>query len=253
MERRVVERDRELREAASTLEGRVAERTQELQTTQNALVEAERFAAMGKTSAAIAHELKNAMNGLGMAVELIVASPASPSVPRLRTQVLSEINRLRDVVDSLSSFSRSPRLDKRLEDLSIVVARAVETLSDLIADRGAQVSVDIPPRLMFECDGHKIQGVVMNLLKNAVEAGRKVTIRGRVENGEAILDVTDDGPGISDEAKLHLFEPFFTTKPNGTGLGLAIVHSLVDQHSGRVWVDRAGSGGAAFHIRLPRS
>jgi signal transduction histidine kinase len=51
----------------------------------------------------------------------------------------------------------------------------------------------------------------------------------------------------------RLFEPFFTTKPNGTGLGLAIVHSLVDQHSGRVWVERADPDGAAFHIRLPRA
>src|SRR5205085_9048292 len=126
----IAQRDRELREAASTLERRVTARTLELQAAQNALVEAERFAAMGKTSAAIAHELKNALNGLGMAVELIVENPVSPAVPRLEAQVLSEINRLRDVVDSISSFSRSPRLEKKTEDLSIVVRRAVETLSD---------------------------------------------------------------------------------------------------------------------------
>jgi two-component system sensor histidine kinase HydH len=59
--------------------------------------------------------------------------------------------------------------------------------------------------------------------------------------------------GIPPEVRNRLFEPFFTTKPNGTGLGLAIVHSLVDQHGGRVWVDRAESKGAAFHIRLPRA
>jgi signal transduction histidine kinase len=65
--------------------------------------------------------------------------------------------------------------------------------------------------------------------------------------------VADEGPGIPPEVRDRLFEPFFTTKPNGTGLGLAIVHSLVDQHGGRVWADRAGSKGAAFHIRLPRA
>src|SRR5262249_21517560 len=121
MERRIAERDRELREAANTLERRVAMRTRELEAAQNALVEVERFAAMGKTSAAIAHELKNALNGLGMAVELIVENPIHTGVPRLKAQVLSEINRLRDVVDSISSFSRSPRLEKKTEDLSVVV------------------------------------------------------------------------------------------------------------------------------------
>jgi signal transduction histidine kinase len=252
MERRIAERDRELREAANTLERRVAMRTEELEAAQQALVEVERFAAMGKTSAAIAHELKNALNGLGMAVELIVENPTQPSVPRLKAQVLSEINRLRDVVDSISSFSRSPRLEKKTEDLSVVVRRAVETLGDLIADRGAEVTVDIPPRLLFECDGHKIQGVVMNLIKNAVEAGHKVRVRARVERGEAILDVADDGPGISEEARLHLFEPFFTTKPNGTGLGLPTSLRYVQAHGGKLEARAAPDlGGALLQVRLP--
>jgi len=253
MERAIAQRDRDLREAANTLERRVAARTVELEAAQNALVEAERFAAMGKTSAAIAHELKNALNGLGMAVELIVENPSSPSVPRLEAQVLSEIDRLRDVVDSLSSFSLSPRIEKKVEDLSTVVHRAVDLLGDLIADRGADVKVEIPANLTVECDGHKIQGVVMNLLKNAVEAGRKVRVRARVENGEAILDVADDGPGISEEARLHLFEPFFTTKPNGTGLGLPTSLRYVQAHGGKLEA-RAQSdlGGALLEVRLPR-
>src|SRR5262249_410556 len=112
MERAIGERDRALREAAHLLERRVVERTAELAVTQKALVEAERFAAMGKTSAAIAHELKNALNGLGMAVELIVETSGNPARgARLRSQVLSEINRLHDVVDSLSLLSRTPRIE----------------------------------------------------------------------------------------------------------------------------------------------
>ena len=93
------------------LEQRVRDRTAKLVATQEALVDAERFAAMGKTSAAIAHEMKNTLNGLGMAVELIAEDPANRArVARLRPQVVDEIARLRDVVDSLLSFSRSPRI-----------------------------------------------------------------------------------------------------------------------------------------------
>jgi signal transduction histidine kinase len=105
---------------------------------------------------------------------------------------------------------------------------------------------------MLECDGHKIQGVVMNLLKNAVEAGRRVRVRARVENGEAVLDVADDGPGMSEEARLHLFEPFFTTKPNGTGLGLPTSLRYVEAHGGKLEAQAAPDlGGALLQIRIP--
>ena len=114
METAIRQRDDELRESAALLEHRVRDRTQKLVATQKALVDAERFAAMGKTSAAIAHEIKNTLNGLGMAVELILEDPANLTrVARLRTQVVGEIARLRDVVDSLLSFSRSPRIELR--------------------------------------------------------------------------------------------------------------------------------------------
>jgi signal transduction histidine kinase len=251
MERAIEERDQELRGLANSLERRVVERTAELEAAQKALVEVERFAAMGKASAAIAHELKNALNGLGMAVELIVENPTHPRVALLRTRVLSEINRLRDAVDSLSSFSRSPRIEKRMDDLTAVCRRAVELLSDLAADRGAEVTIDMPARLDFPCDGQKIQGVLVNLVKNAIEAGQKVRVLGRLDGGEAILEVSDDGPGLSDEARGHLFEPFFTTKPNGTGLGLATSRRFVEAHGGKLEATSARElGGALLRVRL---
>lgn len=251
MERAIEDRDQELRGFANSLERRVVERTAELEATQKALVDAERFAAMGKASAAIAHELKNALNGLGIAVELIVESPQHPRVGLLRTRVVSEINRLRDAVDSLSSFSRSPRIEKKMDDLAAVARRAVELLSDLIADRGAEVTLDLPPRLEFPCDGQKIQGVLVNLVKNAVEAAQRVRVRGRIERGEAVLEVADDGPGLSEDATSHLFEPFFTTKPNGTGLGLVTSRRYVEAHGGQLEATRATDlGGALLRVRL---
>jgi C4-dicarboxylate-specific signal transduction histidine kinase len=152
MEQSIQKRDQELREAAGMLEQRVHDRTQELVATQAALVEAERFAAMGKTSAAIAHELKNALNGLGMAVDLIAQDPANQArVARLRPQVVGEIARLRDVVDSLLSFSRSPRIDRAPADLSAVVARAASGersggRPEREADRGGAADASGPLR-----------------------------------------------------------------------------------------------------------
>ena len=253
MERSIRQRDQELRDAAALLEQRVRDRTGELMTAQAALVDAERFAAMGKTSAAIAHELKNSLNGLGMAVELIAHDPANQArVARLRPQVASEIARLRDVVDSLLSFSRSPRIDRAPADLAGVVGRATGLLAELAVERGAEVNVRAPASLRTRCDAHKVQGVVVNLVKNAIEAGKKVEVTLRVAAGEAIIEVADDGPGLSADARTHLFEPFFTTKPNGTGLGLPTSHRFIEAHGGRIEADTSPSlGGALFRLRLP--
>jgi two-component system C4-dicarboxylate transport sensor histidine kinase DctB len=227
--------------------------TRRLEAAERALVEAERFAAMGKTSAAIAHELKNALNGLGMAVDVILQEPTNTArVERLRPQVVAEVTRLTDVVDSLLSFSRTPRIARTPEDLSAVVRRAVELLADVIADRGADVEVLSEEPLELRCDGHKIQGVVMNLVKNAVEAGRRVRVTAGAQGAEAMVEVDDDGPGLSDEARRHLFEPFFTTKPNGTGLGLPTSLRYVEAHGGRLEVDKSALGGARVRVRLPR-
>jgi signal transduction histidine kinase len=253
MERSIRQRDQELRDGAALLEQRVRDRTAELLTTQAALVDAERFAAMGKTSAAIAHELKNSLNGLGMAVELIAHDPANQvRVARLRPQVASEIARLRDVVDSLLSFSRSPRIERAPADLSGVVGRAIGVVAELATERGVEVSVQAPPVLRTRCDAHKVQSVIVNLVKNAIEAGKKVDVTLRGAAGEAIIEVADDGPGLSAEARGHLFEPFFTTKPNGTGLGLPTSRRFIEAHGGRIEAETSAAlGGALFRLRLP--
>jgi signal transduction histidine kinase len=263
METSIRQRDDELREAAAMLEHRVRDRTQKLVATQEALVDAERFAAMGKTSAAIAHEIKNTLNGLGMAVELILEDPANQSrVARLRTQVVGEIARLRDVVDSLLSFSRLPRVVPASADLVPVIHEARTLLSDLIVDRGAEVTIDVPAALPLYCDSHKMKGVMVNLIKNAVEAATKVRVSAVVDEGEVVLEIADDGPGLGDEVRKHLFEPFFTTKPNGTGLGLPTSQRYVEAHGGTLEANPSSPAGgvrgvgdmkgALFRIRLPR-
>jgi signal transduction histidine kinase len=89
-------------------------------------------------------------------------------------------------------------------------------------------------------------------VKNAVEAGKHVRVRARTDNGVATVEVDDDGPGLTDEARKHLFEPFFTTKPNGTGLGLPTSQRFVEAHGGKIESSRGDLGGARFRVELPR-
>jgi two-component system sensor histidine kinase TtrS len=188
-----------------------------------------------------------------MAVELIAQEPGNEArVARLRPQVASEITRMRDVVDSLLSFSRSPRIDRAPTDLAGVVSRAIGTLAELAAERGVDIKLRTPSALRARCDAHKVQGVVVNLIKNAIEAGKQVDVALRVSDSEAIIEVADDGPGLSPEARDHLFEPFFTTKPNGTGLGLPTSRRFIAAHGGSIEAETSVAlGGALFRLRLP--
>ncbi len=110
-------------------------------------------------------------------------------------------------------------------------------------------------------DAIQVEQVVLNLLRNAMDAmestaaeKRVLTVRTReAEAGTVELRVHDTGPGISAEAADRIFDPFFTTKPHGMGMGLSISRSIVDAHRGHLWADPASGGGAMFHLTLPSS
>jgi len=175
----------------------LAERTNELEATQEALVDAERFAAMGKASAAIAHELKNALNGLGMCVELVLSDPAvGASVARIRSQIRRELMRLRDITESLLTFARTPRLERVHSDLHAIIAHALEMLDDQVQESGTRVELEFtgggaPLELM--CDGLKIEGVLINLsILTQVTTGETMTMgtvlggAGQLAGGELV-------------------------------------------------------------------
>jgi signal transduction histidine kinase len=236
---------------------------------------------MGKTAAAIAHELRNALNGLGMCVDLVLADaapqPGSGSM-RVRAQIHQEIARLRDVTESLLTFSRTPRLELVPADLNALVGRALDVLGEQITDAGVTVETALAGEgapLVTVCDANKLQGVLINLIKNAVEsmatrpldlAGdgapapareRRVVIATTLETAEGapgrlVVAVSDTGPGLPavGEGRERLFEPFFTTKVTGTGLGLATARRIVEAHGGTLAAEDAPGGGARFVARL---
>jgi signal transduction histidine kinase len=248
---------REVEELASSLERRVNERTLELTSAQQRLLESERFAAMGEAAAAMAHELKNSLGGISMSVDLIMSQSAGGST-RVRHQLQEEIVRLRDITESLLDFAREPRLEVAPRDLNRIARHAADMLSELLVEQGAALELDLARAgapLLVHCDGGKLEGVLINLLKNAAEAvGRSghaghVLVRTREQEGATLVEVEDDGAGISSDARARLFEPFFSTKPSGTGLGLATASRILTAHGGRIEALERQSG-ACFRLTL---
>jgi len=269
MDQAILLRDREIRDAAATLEAKIEARTAELRKIQGALVLSNRQAAMGQTAGAIAHELKNALNGLGLAIDLLT----SGDVPReaaetIRTQVREEVARLRDISDNLNLFGGAPHLAMTPTDLHAIIDRTLFLLGPLLTHARVEVHRDLAGGggpMLLSCDALKLQTTLLNLCKNAVESmtpsslneeptdrARRLTVRTRAEGPSVVCEVEDTGSGLSAEAARHLYEPFFTTKRTGTGLGLAIAHKVIEAHGGHLTAQAGAQGGTLFRIVLPR-
>jgi two-component system sensor histidine kinase KdpD len=173
-----------------------------------------------------------------------------------------EAQRLNRLVGNLLDLSRieagSLRPEKGWYDIGALIDEVVGRLSTLTTNHHLNVEVrsDLPPVLL---DYVEIDEVLTNLIENAIKftpPGSEVRVRAARSNGTLLVEVLDNGPGVSEQALPHLFEPFYRARDSavraaGTGLGLAVASGLVQAHGGRIWVENRPQGGARFAFTLP--
>jgi len=239
--------------------------TSDLRTAQERLVQAERVAAWREIARRLAHELKNPIFPIALSMETVqrafagvpLPAPSGTDLGRLLREstqtTLDELRRLQRVVDEFSAFARMPQPQMRPTDLGALL-REVASLYQARA-AGIEVRIETDPDLPpASADPDLLVRAVSNLVANALEAmsdGGTLLLRTLRRDGTAVIEVEDDGPGISEEQKARLFVPYFTTKPGGTGLGLAIVQGIASDHGGRVEVRPAPARGTIFSLLLP--
>jgi PAS domain S-box-containing protein len=233
-------------------------------TDENALAarvrQSEKLAAVGTLAAGLAHEIRNPLNGAHLHLTFLErglkrAGVYDADALEAVRVVGEEIKRLGGLVSEFLDFARPRPLEKRPSSLRALCERAVQLVAPDAEAGAVQIALDLPATdLELELDGAKIEQVLLNLLRNAIEAvapggGGSVIVRARRQPRQAVIEVEDDGPGLpSPEAPI--FDAFFSTKPHGTGLGLAIAHRIVTDHGGTI--DAAGRPGATvFRITLP--
>jgi two-component system NtrC family sensor kinase len=222
------------------------------------LLAAERLASLGQIAAGIAHEVNNplaAISGYAQVLDKTLAQ-ASDLDPRARGdlgRIRLEADRCREIVTGLLDLSRPPRLALFPTDLVELVrdARAaVESAGqrcDLEVRAGTVAEVEVDPA--------KVRQILVNLLRNASEAGTRVSVDLEVDAASARVAVTDDGPGVDPALAATLFEPFRSAKASGTGLGLAVSRALARAHGGDLVLDpllHPQQTGARFVLTLPR-
>lgn len=234
----------------------------ELHARQEELAQVSRLSTAGEMAAVLAHELNQpllaAIAFTRGAQRLLTVEPADlPKVRGAMDRAVAESQRAGDIIRSLRDFIGSGRRTREAVAVSALVAEALSVAAPECARRGIRVTAMVDKALpSVHVDTVQISQVVLNLVRNgmdAMAAGGEIVISAeRVEDGVA-LQVSDTGPGVSEDVASHLFEPFNTSKAAGMGLGLTICRSFVEAHGGRLWLERNGPRGAAFRFVLPLS
>ena len=171
--------------------------------------------------------------------------------------ILKEVDRLNRVVGELLVFGRPYESNFQQVDLRQTIIKTVELCQTDLEKYSIEVVELFQPNLpLVELDQDRIQQVILNLCRNAIESmsgeGQLIFHLNSADSREQIeLCIEDTGKGIDEDIIPYLFDPFFTTKPKGTGIGLALSHQIMTEHSGKIRVDVTKTNGAAFIMTLP--
>lgn len=236
-------------------------REKRLQELQDELVHVARLSEMGQMASALAHELNQPLaaisNYLQAGVRLIDSPANIGRVREVLRKASEQANRAGDIIRRLRQFIEKGESERTAENL----AKTVEEAAALAFVGAKEVSVkttfELAPSLPpVWVDKIQIQQVIVNLVRNSIEAmsavqRRELLVRTAPEGDEAMVMVSDTGPGLPDEVAAQLFQPFVTTKQKGMGLGLSISKSIIEAHGGRMWAEPKPEGGVTFFFTLP--
>ncbi len=257
----------ELTQWAETLEGRVAEKTEELRRAQVNMVQMEKMVSLGKLASTVAHELNNPLEGVLTYAKLLkrtvregtLSPDAAKEIQGELSIIADETARCGNIVKNLLLFSRQKVGEYSETDIRTMIERSLKLIDHHLHIHNITLKADYESQpLTLFCAPEQIEQALLAIEINAVEAmpeGGMLTLNAcRVKETDAIqITIADTGIGISDDAMPHIFEPFFTTKESGkgTGLGLAVVYGIVERHGGSIAVTSQPHAGTTFTILLP--
>ncbi len=223
-----------------------------------------RLSSMGHMSSALAHELNQPLTAVTNFVEaarLTLANSEDPAAVRaiaLIDRASLQTLRAGAIIRNLRDFVEKRESERESQDLNAIVQEAAALALAGEADSGVKVTFDLDPALpRILTDRIQIQQVLINLMRNAIEAmlaseKRELGVATAVEGDGVTLTVRDTGPGFAAEVLERLFEPFNTTKEKGMGIGLTICKSIVEAHGGRIRAENNHGHGAVFVVHLPQ-
>jgi len=234
-----------------------------LQELQSELSHVSRLSEMGQMASALAHEVNQPLTAASnyvAALRLLLVegkSSAPATIGPIIDNVAGQIERASQIIQRLREFVKKGEVAHRAEDISRLVGEASGLALIGAKERGVKIQMQTAPALpQVWVDKIQIQQVVVNLIRNAVEAmegsdRRELSLGiALAQSGRVEISIADTGPGIAPEIASRLFQPFVTSKPQGMGVGLSICRSIVEGHGGRLEVQSSPVGGTVFRFSL---
>ena len=252
----LADRERKQKQTLERASQRLSAVYQELQDNFERMKRSERLYAIGQLAAGLAHEIRNPLASIAGAVGILGRKQGSEEK---RVECLEIINkecqRLNSLLASFLDFAK-PRVPKYqtmnlgpiLDSVVGLAAHAIDRKPIVLRK---QITPNLPP---VECDPEQLKQALLNLIINAVQAmpeGGEISVSAAMQDGKAVIGVSDQGYGISSEHLDNIFDPFFTTKEEGTGLGLSVAHQIVRQHGGILTAEKNWDRGMTFSVLLP--
>jgi len=238
---------------------------QELRQHRERMAHVDRLSTMGEMAAGIAHEINQplaAINAYAQACQRLIQSGQTDSgeLQDALHDVGAQAERAGEVIRRLRAMVKKSAGQRVLTDINELVTETVALARLDRRELDIQIHTELESDLpKVEVDGIQIQQVLLNLVRNAMDAmqhlpatEQPVTIRTSRRGPEQVeVAVADRGEGISDEVVKNIFQPFFTTKNSGMGMGLSISESIVTDHGGRIWFTGNRDQGTTFHVSIP--
>ncbi|MEW6705729.1 MAG: ATP-binding protein [Pseudomonadota bacterium] len=265
LEAKVWQRTNELEVSNRELRHEVQERQhaeQVLRQAQEELVQAGKLALLGQLSAGISHELGQPLTALRALADngrLLLERGKTELARENFSAITGLAERMGRITSQLKSFARKAPASSRSMPLMEAIDHARQLMAPRLKAEQVTLQIEVPQALAVECDGYRLEQVLLNLMANAADAMRSCERRcltvSAFESGErVVVRVTDSGPGIPPAFSERLFEPFFTTKPPGEGLGLGLViSSHIVREFGGTLRSVPSSAGAVFEFDVARA
>ena len=220
-----------------------------------------RLSELGHMASAIAHEVNQPLAAIGNyigGIRRLLTDDTPPVLRQAIERVAAQAERARDIVNSMRGLVKKGSRPRETLNLETLI-RETSALALVGTDRtvGLDMRVLVDPTFAH-IDKVQIQQVLLNLIRNAVEAmggipGSKLTIVAEPAGDRIAVAVADTGPGLPDSVRARLFQPFTTTKPDGLGVGLSICRTIVETHGGELTAECPPEGGTVFRFSLPAS
>lgn len=239
----------------------MVEKLREREALEKRLYEAEHLSRVGQLASGIAHEIRNPLNYISLAIDhlktemLPCCGDKCGELEELTDKIKEEVRRANYMVVNFMNYGRPLKLRRIEVNYRELLAKVLPVLEGRLTEQHITVDLRIPDDLPpLWIDGELFRNCILNFVTNASQAmpnGGTVTLGAAIKNGQAELTFSDQGSGISPDDVSKIFQPYFTTKDVGIGLGLAITERIIKEHGGSIHVESTVGSGTTITVSLP--